>query len=179
MSSLSENCGSFTPDPEHPSAEDALPRDDQDSLTGIGPGTSSKPSYSTHFHLNYVSTSGDKGKSVEVTNVFRFTWSSSAGAGVTVCVPLAHTSVSCNIDVKDASEQLRLDVATSASDAGLAAPLPANHSPNEQESSEEALKSARARRTAALNSMFGMWKDRDDTPKDGLQYQIETRAECG
>ncbi|ATQ76309.1 hypothetical protein CR152_18565 [Massilia violaceinigra] len=177
MSSLYEKCGTFTPDPEHPSAEDALPGNDQDALTGSEPGTSSKLSYSTHFHLNYVTAFGEKGKSVEGKNVLRFTWSSSAGAGVNLCVPLAHTSVSCNIDVKGESEQLRLDVDTSASEAGLGSPSSVNHPPNEQESGEEALKSARARRTAALNSMFGMWKDRGDTPKDGLQFQKEMREE--
>lgn len=42
MSSLYEKCGTFTPDPEHPASEDALPGNGQDALTGSEPGTSSK-----------------------------------------------------------------------------------------------------------------------------------------
>lgn len=35
----------------------------------------------------------------------------------------------------------------------------------------------RQRRIAAINKIFGLWKNRSDTPKDGLQYQEESRAE--
>jgi hypothetical protein len=35
----------------------------------------------------------------------------------------------------------------------------------------------RARRLAILRQTAGMWKDRTDIPKDGLQYQLEARAE--
>jgi hypothetical protein len=36
---------------------------------------------------------------------------------------------------------------------------------------------AHKRRTAALKSVFGIWKDRKDAPQDGLDYQQEMRAE--
>lgn len=32
-------------------------------------------------------------------------------------------------------------------------------------------------RIAARNAAFGIWKDRDDAPHDGLAYQLEVRAE--
>jgi hypothetical protein len=35
----------------------------------------------------------------------------------------------------------------------------------------------RQRRLRVLQGTFGMWKDRDDIPKDGLQYQLEARSE--
>ena len=33
------------------------------------------------------------------------------------------------------------------------------------------------RRVAAINKVFGLWRNRTDTPKDGLAYQEESRAE--
>ncbi|NHZ33252.1 hypothetical protein [Massilia rubra] len=35
----------------------------------------------------------------------------------------------------------------------------------------------RARRLEVLKGTFGMWKGRPDLPQDGLQYQLEMRAE--
>lgn len=35
----------------------------------------------------------------------------------------------------------------------------------------------RARRLEVLMGTFGMWKGREDLPQDGLQYQLEMRAE--
>jgi len=39
------------------------------------------------------------------------------------------------------------------------------------------LTEARARRLAALKSAEGLWKDRTDPPKDGVQVQEQLRAE--
>lgn len=41
----------------------------------------------------------------------------------------------------------------------------------------EALAQARARRMAALQAVEGLWKDRTDIPKDGVQAQEQLRAE--
>jgi hypothetical protein len=41
----------------------------------------------------------------------------------------------------------------------------------------EALAQARARRLAALQAAEGLWKDRTDIPKDGVQVQEQLRAE--
>lgn len=35
----------------------------------------------------------------------------------------------------------------------------------------------RARRLEVLMGTFGMWKGRQDLPQDGLEYQLEMRAE--
>ena len=35
----------------------------------------------------------------------------------------------------------------------------------------------RARRAAALKAAEGLWKDRTDIPKDGVEYQNQLRAE--
>ncbi len=35
----------------------------------------------------------------------------------------------------------------------------------------------RQRRLLAVSKIFGLWKYRPDTPKNGLQYQEEIRAE--
>lgn len=37
--------------------------------------------------------------------------------------------------------------------------------------------SLRAQRSAALSKVFGILKGRDDAPQDGLQFQLEMRAE--
>lgn len=35
----------------------------------------------------------------------------------------------------------------------------------------------RQKRLQAIDLIFGMWKERDDVPKDGLAFQQEIRAE--
>jgi hypothetical protein len=35
----------------------------------------------------------------------------------------------------------------------------------------------RQRRAEALKNTFGMWKDRTDIPKDGVEYQEQIRSE--
>jgi hypothetical protein len=42
---------------------------------------------------------------------------------------------------------------------------------------EDTLAQARARRLAALKAAEGLWADRTDIPKDGVQAQEQLRAE--
>ncbi|MFK3740939.1 hypothetical protein [Massilia sp. TN1-12] len=42
---------------------------------------------------------------------------------------------------------------------------------------EDALLQARARRLAALKAAEGLWKDRTDIPRDGIEAQEQLRAE--
>lgn len=41
----------------------------------------------------------------------------------------------------------------------------------------ESLEARRHRRLAALNAAEGLWKDRTDIPKDGVEYQNKLRGE--
>jgi len=51
-------------------------------------------------------------------------------------------------------------------------------SPQLEPNSDRALADVeRSRRREILKGTSGIWKDRRDTPKDGLQYQLEARAE--
>jgi hypothetical protein len=45
------------------------------------------------------------------------------------------------------------------------------------ETKPSALAASRMRRAAALKAAEGLWKDRTDIPKDGVEYQNQLRAE--
>lgn len=60
------------------------------------------------------------------------------------------------------SEDKKIDARSSA-DAALTA--------------DDALVQARARRLAALQATFGLWANRTDIPKDGVEHQNQLRSE--
>ncbi|MFB9241621.1 hypothetical protein IV454_18255 [Massilia antarctica] len=175
MSSLYEKDCAFTPEKEQACAAGPLHDDGQERLAGSGPRTSPAPSFSAHFHLTCVTTFRGTGNSVENKHVLQFSCSGTPAAGAPVAA--ARTSLNCDIDVKGECDESQPDIDQGAPEDTLASPNPSQDAPGGPQAADDALQSERARRLAALNAAFGMWKDRDDTPKDGLQYQIESRAE--
>ncbi|MCY0914098.1 hypothetical protein [Massilia antarctica] len=178
MSSLYEKDCAVTPEKEQACAAGPLHDDGRERPAGSRSGTSPAPSFSAHFHLTCATTFRGTGNSVENKHVLQFSCSGTPAPGAAAAP--AYTSVNCDIDVKGESEASHPDVDPGASEDAPASshpPQDAQAAPGGPEAADDALRSERARRLAALNAAFGMWKDRDDTPKDGLQYQIESRAE--
>ena len=55
--------------------------------------------------------------------------------------------------------------------------MDAQAEPSSALTKEDPLVQARARRLAALKAAEGLWKDRTDVPKDGVEAQEQLRAE--
>ncbi|NHZ44334.1 hypothetical protein [Massilia aquatica] len=172
MSSLNGSSGD-TGRTENSSPSGTTPEKIRDQAAGAGPA----PSYSTHVRLNYVTTLHGTVNGGEDRKVHQIRYSYGPETETGSSVSQSHMSITCDIGVKGDTDELRLDIDASACDAGSVSLPDTPHRPGDPESAENALKTVREQRAAALKEMFGAWKDRDDTPKDGLQYQIESRAE--
>lgn len=172
MSSLHEgNCDGGCATDEAPSAVGA-PEESRSEPAGTHP----LPSYSTHFHLNYVTTFHGAENSVGDRHAHQIFYSCRPDAGMSGVVPQRCMEVTCKIDVKADNDELCLHIDSSNHTTGPVLTPGAHRTPENPGSTDDALKSAREQRTAAINEMFGIWKDRDDIP-DGLQFQKEMRDE--
>ncbi|NHZ88948.1 hypothetical protein F2P45_07930 [Massilia sp. CCM 8733] len=173
MSPSNENSGATAWSTERSSPAGTAPEQSRDQAAVTGPA----PSYSTHVHLNYVATLHETGNRGEDRKVHQIRYSYGSEMRTSSSDPQSHMLITCKIDVKGDADEVRVDIDASASEAEPVASPDTPHRPGDTESAEDALKTVREQRSAALKEMFGAWKDRDDTPKDGLQYQIESRAE--
>lgn len=173
MTSLNENSAGTAEGTDSSSSAGAAPEKNRDQAAGTGPA----PSYSAHVHLNYVTALHATGNGAEDRKVHQIRYSYGPATGTSSSVSQPYMSVTCEIGIKTDTDEVCVDIDASASDAGSVSSPNTPHRPRDPESAEDALKTVREQRAAALKEMFGAWKDRDDTPKDGLQYQIESRAE--
>ena len=134
------------------------------------------PSYSSHFHLNYVTTFHDTQNRAGDSMVHRIVYSCRPATETGSLVAQVQLSIISEINLKDKSEESGLRSHASAIEPALA-PAPDDHRPPEKpESANDTLKSVREKRTEVLNKMFGIWKDRADIP-EGLQFQQAMRDE--
>ncbi|NHZ66609.1 hypothetical protein [Massilia genomosp. 1] len=174
MSSQNQSSGDTARGTDRPSPASATPDESGDQAARTVP----PPSYSTHFHLSYVTTVHTTGKIVEDRKVHQILYTYRPEAGTSNSVPQARMAITCQIESEGKHEQLRLRVDSPPFETGLVS-APEVHLPGQKpESSDDALKSIRERRTAVLKEMFGIWKDRDDIP-EGLQFQKAMRDEWG
>lgn len=172
MSSLNDNCADTACGTDSSSPAGTRPEKSHDQTAGAG----AAPSYSAHVHLNYVTTLYGTDNRGEDRKVHQLRYSYGPATGTRSSVTQPHMSITCEIEGKVQNEELRLHIESSTSEAGLVSP-PAPDCPAEKPAaSDDALQSARERRAAALDAMFGIWKDRDDIP-DGLEFQKAMRDE--